>query len=501
METNITAMIANGAELPQAGAATDVEALLNPRESDAPVAADPIPAPSADEPSMELRQEAPPTTSSTSAPEAVSAHPVTSECKACVAKPVVRIMGIKEICRSMDLTTITSWEPPFEVEKDLEDSFTEIRERAALVLTPVRATPAPTGVTMYGTTEELFRRLQNAIVAQTFQSEHASALLTYWVISTWYTDGLSLAPALALVGPPYESDLVLRALRNFSRNPLMMAGINFTNLKNVNWYFPPTLLSYSPHITKQMASLVGCSTRRNYMFGGAFNYQDFFCAKGLYLGEEVSADRMPRCSVEINVHPTATSSATQKASRLAELEVQRLQNQLLGYRTKNLVQVYNSDFDASALTSDTRAVANALGSCIIDSPALQAQLISLLAPVENQRQADRSTGIDAVIFEATLNLCHQSRPHFLVGQVATEANDIAKARGERLLYSAEMVGHHLKNHGLVTRRISKAGKGLIMDAVTIKRLHELATAYGGAGLDLGENNKHCPLCAENKSLM
>ena len=48
----------------------------------------------------------------------------------------------------------------------------------------------------------------------------------------------------------------------------------------------------------------------------------------------------------------AAAASQQNASRLAELEVQELQNLLLGYRLKNLVRVYNSEFDASTLTSD-----------------------------------------------------------------------------------------------------------------------------------------------------
>jgi hypothetical protein len=37
-----------------------------------------------------------------------------------------------------------------------------------------------------------------------------------------------------------------------------------------------------------------------------------------------------------------------------------------------------------------------------------------------------------------------------------------------------------------------------MDLATMTRAHELAAVYGGAGLDQGENNVHCPLCIVNK---
>ena len=160
--------------------------------------------------------------------------------------------------------------------------------------------------------------------------------------------------------------------------------------------------------------------------------------------------------------------------------------------------MYNSDFDASLLTSDTRAIANALGACIIESPGLQSKLISLLAPFESQRQADRSTSLEALTLEATLNLAHSGQGQILVNEIANEVNRIALARGERLQYSAETIGHKLKKIGLVTRRLGKAGKGLVMDLATMAGVHDLAAVYGGVGLEQDENNLNCPLCTENK---
>lgn len=497
MQNYSTTENANDAELPRTGAQPDVSATVGPPDGTALTATDPFAAAGVNEKSMGPGAGAPTETLSIPAPEALSSNSVTGSSNSCDAKPVDNVSGIEEIVR-VDKTKIAFWKPRFEVEEGSLDSMAEIMQRATCVRTPLNATPAPTGVAMYGTTEELFRRLQKAIAAQTSQSEQVSALLAYWTVASWFYDGLSLAPGLAIIGPGFEGDLVLRTLRDFCRNPLMMTGINTADLKNVNWEIPPTLLCYAPNLTKQMASLLGCSTRRNYMVGGAGKYQDFYCAKGLYIGEEASVDRIPRCSVQINVLPTAAACATQKASRLAELEVQELQNQLLKYRLKNLVRVYNSDFDASTLTSDTRAIANALGACIVDSTELQSQLISLLTPVENERHSERSTGIEAVILEATLSLCHAGKVQIYAAEIATEVNLIARVRGERLQYSAETIGHGMKRVGLSTRRLGKAGKGLVMDMATMTRVHELAAVYGSVGLEQDENNLHCLLCAGNK---
>jgi hypothetical protein len=132
----------------------------------------------------------------------------------------------------------------------------------------------------------------------------------------------------------------------------------------------------------------------------------------------------------------------------------------------------------------------------IDSVELQSGLISLLVPVETQRQEDRSNSLEGVTLEATLNLCHDGRAQTLVSEIASEVNLIVKGRGERLTYSAETIGHCLKKVGLFTRRLGKAGKGLVMDLVTVTRIHELAAVYCSAGLDRDENSLHCPLCTE-----
>jgi hypothetical protein len=121
----------------------------------------------------------------------------------------------------------------------------------------------------------------------------------------------------------------------------------------------------------------------------------------------------------------------------------------------------------------------------------------------SQRSRYSSTGLVAPLTHictraAILNLAHAGKAQILVNEVANEVNQIVQARGERLHYSAETIGHRLKKIGLVTRRLGKPGKGLVMDMATMARVHELAAVYGSAGLDLDESNLHCPLCADKK---
>jgi hypothetical protein len=141
-----------------------------------------------------------------------------------------------------------------------------------------------------------------------------------------------------------------------------------------------------------------------------------------------------------------------------------------------------------------------LGACIIDSPKLQSELITLLMPVVDQQLTELSSSLKGITLEATLNLCHEGKPQILAGEIAIEVNRISRARGERPSYSAEVIGYRLKKVGLSTRRLGKAGKWLTMDLATVTRIHELATVYGGVGLDRGDN-LHCQHCIENTQVM
>ena len=497
MQNYSTTENANDADVPKTGAQPDGNAPVDPSESTAFTGAVPIAAAGAEERSIGPGAVAPATASNTPVHAAASTDSVGSHSQRFAAKQVLKVKCIEEPVRT-GKNNLSSWKPPFEVDRGSEASLNEIIQRAEFVRVPSQATPVPNGSAPYGTAAELFSHLQDVIAEQALVSQETSALLTYWTMSSWFADALPIAPVLSIVAPEFEGDLVLRTLRNFCRYPMMLTRADIPSLQKLNWQTTPTVLFYDPNISKQIVTTLGCTSTRGYLINDGGGYRDFFGPKALYLGEEVSIDRIPRCSLQVRLQPTASARATRHSLRVIEAVVQDLQNQLLRYRTKNLVRVYDSEFDASLLTSDTRAIANALGASIIDSPGLQSQLISLLTPAESQRQADRSTCLEAVTLEATLNLAHAGKAQILVAEVANEVNRIALARGERLHYSAETIGHRLKRIGLVTRRLGKAGKGLVIDLATMKQAHELAAGYGGAGLEQDDNNLHCPLCVENK---
>jgi hypothetical protein len=290
---------------------------------------------------------------------------------------------------------------------------------------------------------------------------------------------------------------VPQTLKAFCRHPFLMAGVSEASLKNINWNLDPTLLLSEPNLSKRMTALLGSSTSPGYLVGSADSYKDYFCSKAIYLGENLPIHSMPPFWVHVNA-AAMSKAGTKYAKPLPDAITQSFQNRLLCYRLSNMARVYNSDFDASGLHSDTRAVANTLGACIVDAPNLQTELVSILAPHAEQLLGDRSNSLEAIAVEASLSLCHQGKLQIFVRDIAEEVNRICRSRSETLQFSAEKVGHQLKKVGLYTRRLGSAGNGLLIDRKTQVLLHELAAGYQSGRFDPNGGNVHCSLCTEAK---
>jgi hypothetical protein len=351
----------------------------------------------------------------------------------------------------------------------------------------------PSDTEAYGTTRELFERIKQAISQQTQLDERNSALCTYWVFSSWFQELLSCAPCLAITGWPHEGETVLRTLRAFCRNGFLVEGLKRADLRGFYYeVLTPTFLIYAPNLTKSMVSFLACATRRGF-YERKNHYFDYFGPKAIYVGENMPVKSMLAHSVHVNASPTPGSESTHPLPLTKDVML-HFQNQLLAYRIAVLHHVYQSEFTVTGLTAESNTIACALGSCIVQAPDLQTELVSLLTPYSDEQMAERWDGLEPLAVGAALHLAHQGKVEILVGEIAAEANKVLAGRGERLRYSPEQTGHALKRAGLLRRRLGPAGNGFVMDHATQVRLHEVAKSYGCAGLFDGQENLHCPFC-------
>jgi hypothetical protein len=215
----------------------------------------------------------------------------------------------------------------------------------------------------------------------------------------------------------------------------------------------------------------------------------------IYIGEDPAIKTIP-CSIYLD----ATVADRPVSGQLVPVTINTVRNHLHAYRTKNLDRVRTLEFNPLGLSRETTAIAIALGSCLVDAPQLQTELVALLRPRDQQQIADRSDGDEALVVNAALALCHQDRGEIYVKEIAAEANRLFVARGETRQLTPEKVGHRLKKVGLFTRRLSQVGNGLMLDQATKMRLHEVAAAYRGEDSIPEGGNPHCPLCQKDEPL-
>ena len=424
--------------------------------------------------------------------------PSSQNSKAAAVNGVSQVPGIREMLRGPNerdgYSTVL-----YSIEPGCESDIRKILDRSASEWNPWNMILLPGRQEPYGTTEELFNRIKKVIGEQTNLSDEVSALLTFWVFSTWFRGVLSLAPCLVITGWGHDGEAILSTLRSFSYHPLLMAGLTSANLNNLPGYLHTTLLIAEPYLSRRMALLLECSTSRGYQAILKGDRFDYFDPKAIYIGEDHPARSMPN-SVHINASDTRRGKP-RRVLNLSDEVAQHFQDQLFCYRAMNMQRVFKSDFSASGLPPEANAIANALGSCIVDAPDLRAKIASLLTPQARHQTAEHLDDLGTVAVGAALPLCHQGKDKILVGEIAAEVNRILRRRGERSQFSAEKVGHKLKKVGLLSRRLGGAGNGFLLDHSTQVLLHEVAAVYDCVGLSEEEENLHCTLCEQTKSLM
>jgi hypothetical protein len=306
-------------------------------------------------------------------------------------------------------------------------------------------------------------------------SEKQYMLLNYWTLASWFADLLPFFPCLAITGPAFSADLLLRVLRCVCRRPVLLAGMSPAILRAlpVNELMP-TLLIREPQLSKRMAMLLEASTRPGYLVASGKDVRQFYCAKCIYLGENVQQPMLRPSSVHIRV---AGNGLTPARSLPSSDVIQDLQNQLLYFRFLVHDDVASSKFSVHGFLPEFGAIAQALGAPLVRDPELQSGIIELLKEQDQQARIDRGSGLNAVVLRAVLFHCHEGEQRqVLVREIASVVNRIYGEEGESLKISNETAGHVLKSLGLYTRRLGNMGRGLLLDTATQVRAHELAFA-------------------------
>src|ERR1039458_525231 len=333
----------------------------------------------------------------------------------------------------------------------------------------------PNGTRQFRSARELFDSIVALLRRHVMLPEKECSLLAYWSIATWFPDFLPFLPSLVVTGPASAADLLLRTLVAVCRRPVLLADVSPTVLRALPLgELMPTLLIREPQLSKRMAALLDASNQPGYLVCSGKDFQQFYCAKCVYIGEHAKNQLLTPNSIHIHVggnsrrslHPLPTDDV-----------IQDFQNRLPVYRFNGHDRVTDSKFRVPGFRPEVCAMAQVLGASIVGDPELQRGIIELLQERDEQSRVDRASGQDGMVLRAVLWHCHQpDQQQMFVREIAAIANQIYSEEGESLKISNETVGHVLKNLGLYTRRLGSAGRGLMLDKATQSRAHELGYA-------------------------
>jgi hypothetical protein len=355
---------------------------------------------------------------------------------------------------------------------------------------------APLPPPRLATAAELFTWIKRSILAQSHLPEPVGSLLAFWAISTWFQDSLTVVPILVISGPSHDATLVLQILNDFCLVPVLLTGFQRSDLialsRKIN-----TLLISEPNLDKRTAALLGDLTNRGFAIVDEGFLVGCVGSRAINIGEDPAIRRIQH-AIYVNITPTDAEPLS--PPQWLQQNIKNLPRHLKQYREKNLDHVRRLEFSPSGVSSETAVIAKALGSCLVDAPNLQEQLVDLLKAQHQQNLSQKSATAEAVVIEAALALSRHCKEHAYVREIADEVNRLLENRGEGMKMSPEKVGHRLRKLGLPTRRLSKAGNGLIWDKPTIAALQQLGAMYVGEDLIAGTENLHCSQVTENNKV-
>jgi hypothetical protein len=325
--------------------------------------------------------------------------------------------------------------PPFSVTGNSEKAYTPPTDEANTSEPDTQSSPPSKAF-------EIFTWIKHAIGAQTYLSDANIDVAAFWVISTWFQDTLTVLPCLAITGPAHEATELLHVLHKLCRNSLLLAGFRRGDLKDVRCR---TLLISAPNLNNQTAALLGNLTNQGFIIVEERSYLFCHSSNAIYIGDEPTIKRIQH-AIYIDVTPQLDAEKRMAPERVHR-NINYLPSHLAEYRQNNLVQVRRLEFNPTGVSPETGAIAKALGSCIVDSPALQAALVSILAPRDRLRISERLDTAETFVVEAVLALSKKGVEHLYAREIATEVNRLMEARGELSKLSPEKSGTSAEEAG------------------------------------------------------
>jgi hypothetical protein len=174
-------------------------------------------------------------------------------------------------------------------------------------------------------------------------------------MATWFPDFLPFIPSVLITGPAAAADRLLRTLVAVCRRPVLLGDASPAVLSAIPLgELSPTLLMREPQLSRRMAALLNASSQPGYLVHSGKDFQQFHCAKCVYMGEHAKDQLLMPNSIHIHVGGRSWISLQPLPT---DDVVQDFQMRLLLYRIIRHDDVAASEFRVAGFRPETRAMA------------------------------------------------------------------------------------------------------------------------------------------------
>jgi hypothetical protein len=310
--------------------------------------------------------------------------------------------------------------------------------------------------------------------------DDGEALVTLFVLSTWFMERLPVAPYLALVGLPRSGKTTLLELLNLlCRRTLLTADISSAAFYQVYDKLTPTLLvdeTLTAGEKRTLFHLLRTGTTR-----GSVALRKGRSVKA-YGPKVISWIELPndaalnsRCIV-IPMQETSRTDLAKPTDRRIMEAADSLRMECLQYRLENYNSLCLRKVDGDEhLYSRTRDLYQALALPVGGDENTCGYLVDVFKRQEEINREPLSPS-SAAVLRALYEVIHS---HPKDGKCANkELREIVSLFPEGLRLNAHEVGRGLTSLGFMNRKRTNTGYTLWLDLQTRKRIHKLAHDYG-----------------------
>jgi hypothetical protein len=358
---------------------------------------------------------------------------------------------------------------------------------------PSRAQP-------YDSEGSLLQKIWDLIARCVRMEERELLFVTHFVLCTWVTDRLRLAPYLAVIGLQQSGkSTLLQVLALICRRAILVAGD------------PEPFYSISPslHLTLLLDEPEKAYSPRFRRLLRAGDMPNVVEVKGRKIlrpfGAKVLSWLEPPDDLALNSRCVQIQmrEVRQKLEKPADAAVQQaadeLRAHLLQFRFEHYHQIHLADVpDLDRLRPRSRDLARIFAAPVSDDPRLCAQLSQVFRDRERSSREALPPDQNAILL-TLFSQIHQKNFEGLVSirNLTEQVNHNLKACGERLRLTPRKVGAVLTSFGFAHRdRLSTAWL-VLLDEPDQQRVHELARIYGMDSLMMSlirVDLRECLLC-------